>query len=67
MILSIRKVDDLARHCMGLTKLRRIGARFVVFRASDVKDLQIEQESLPPPRPTVMPQDPAIVNVRGMY
>ncbi|KAI5474871.1 hypothetical protein MNV49_002315, partial [Pseudohyphozyma bogoriensis] len=34
---------------------------FIVFRASDVKDLQIESPSTEPPAPAQPPSDPAIV------
>ena len=37
---------------------------FIVFRASDVKDLKIEQDAPPPPPPPQqVPQDPAIMSV----
>ena len=38
--------------------------RFIVFRASDVKDLKIEQNPVTEPVRQPVPEDPAIMSVR---
>lgn len=67
MTLSMSALGVSKSNLLSLAVLTPVVNSFIIFRASDVKDLKIEQNAPAEQKPAPMPADPAIVSVRTVF